>query len=207
MKITSRQGPPRPRPVVHAQTGRRLRGPRQRVGPLQRILAPPTWSARDLQVSVSDGLRRHPGAVRIFDAVGPTPVRLGAIEPVGQSGAGACGTVDCCHERESQTRTWEAPTDGTSCPGDQGATRPQLTTKQALRAALQPARFRMLGTAFVRTGIHKPATSRTDTLGRLDRDATGAGSGCRLPGEPVEFVERERWAAELAAAEAPDGTW
>ena len=62
----------------------------------------------DLQVSVSDGLRRHLGAVRIFDAVGLTPVRLGAIEPVGQSGAGACGTVDCCHERESQTHTWEA---------------------------------------------------------------------------------------------------
>jgi hypothetical protein len=33
-----------------------------------------------------------------------------------------------------------------------------------------------------------------------------ASSGCRLSGGLVEFVERERWAAELAAAEAPDRT-
>jgi hypothetical protein len=45
-------------------------------------------------------------------AAGLTPARLGAVEPVGQCGAGACGTVDCCHERESQTRNWEAPTGG-----------------------------------------------------------------------------------------------
>jgi hypothetical protein len=46
-------------------------------------------------------------------AAGLTPARLGAFEPVGQCGAGACGTVDCCHERESQTHPWEAPTGGT----------------------------------------------------------------------------------------------
>ena len=33
----------------------------------------------------------------------------------------------------------------------------------------------------------------------------GASSGCRLPGGPVEFVKRERWAAELASVEASDG--
>ena len=63
--------------------------------------------------------------------VGLTPARLGAFEPVGQSGAGACGTVDCCHERESQTRTWEAPPDGAWRPDYRGATRPELTTEHA----------------------------------------------------------------------------
>jgi hypothetical protein len=65
-------------------------------------------------------------------AVGLTPVRLGAYEPVRQRGAGACGTVDCCHEREGQTHSWEAPTDGTARPADQGAIRPQLTIEPAL---------------------------------------------------------------------------
>ena len=61
-------------------------------------------------------------------AAGLTPMRLGAFEPVRQRGAGACGTVDCCHERESQPRTWKAPTDGTSRHRDQGTTHSQLTT-------------------------------------------------------------------------------
>ena len=56
-------------------------------------------------------------------------MRLGAFEPVRQRGAGACGTVDWCHERESQTRTWKAPTDGRSRHRDQGATHSQLTTE------------------------------------------------------------------------------
>src|ERR687896_1632725 len=40
---------------------------------------------------------------------GSTPARLGALEPVRQRGAGTCGTVDCCCEREGQTHTREAP--------------------------------------------------------------------------------------------------
>jgi hypothetical protein len=49
-------------------------------------------------------------------AAGLTPARLGAVEPVRERGAGGCGTVDCCHERESQTHLWEAPLGGTYRP-------------------------------------------------------------------------------------------
>ena len=54
-----------------------------------------------------------------------------SFEPVRQRGAGACGTVDCCHERESQTHPWEAPPGGTHRPFDRGARQPQLTTERA----------------------------------------------------------------------------
>jgi NAD(P)-dependent dehydrogenase (short-subunit alcohol dehydrogenase family) len=74
-------------------------------------------------------------------AAGLTPARLGPVEAEGQYGAGACGTVDCCHERESQTHTWEAPTDGTSCPGDEGATRTQLTPSVPWGPGLRPGPF------------------------------------------------------------------
>ena len=47
-------------------------------------------------------LAPSPLRVESLDVVGLTPVRLGACEPVRQRGAGACGTVDCCHEREGQ---------------------------------------------------------------------------------------------------------
>jgi hypothetical protein len=70
-----------------------------------------------------------------------TPARLGAFEPVRQRGAGACGTVDCCREREGQTHSLKAPTDGTSCPADQGATPPQLTTEPALPAGREAGPF------------------------------------------------------------------
>jgi hypothetical protein len=53
------------------------------------------------------------------------------LEPVRQRGAGACGTVDCCHERESQTHLWEAPSGGPHRPFAQGAHQPHLTTEHA----------------------------------------------------------------------------
>ena len=64
-------------------------------------------------------------------AAGLTPARLGALEPVRQRGAGACGTVDCCHERESQLHTREGPPGGRHRL-HQGVIRPQLTTELAL---------------------------------------------------------------------------
>ena len=48
-----------------------------------------------------------------------------------QRGPGACGTVDCCHERESQTHLWEAPPGGTHRPFDPGVRGPELTTEHA----------------------------------------------------------------------------
>jgi hypothetical protein len=50
---------------------------------------------------------------------------------VRQRGPGACGTVDCCHEREGQTHVWEAPPGGTHRPVYQGDRRRQLTTERA----------------------------------------------------------------------------
>src|SRR6188472_3107873 len=48
--------------------------------------------------------------MRILAALsGSTPMRLGALEPVRQRGAGTCGTVDCCFERVGQTHPREAP--------------------------------------------------------------------------------------------------
>jgi hypothetical protein len=71
-----------------------------------------------------------------------TPVRLGALEPVRQRGAGACGTVDCCHEREGQTHPREAPTDGTSCPADRGAAPPPADNRACSPGpAVRPTRF------------------------------------------------------------------
>jgi hypothetical protein len=54
-----------------------------------------------------------------------------SLKPVRQRGAGACGTVDCCHGRESQTHPWEAPPGGIHRPVNQGVTPPQLTTEPA----------------------------------------------------------------------------
>ncbi len=48
-----------------------------------------------------------------------------------QRGPGACGTVDCCHEREGQTHPWEAPPGGTHRPVDPGVRGPALTTERA----------------------------------------------------------------------------
>jgi len=53
------------------------------------------------------------------------------LKPVGQRGAGACGTVDCCHERERQTHNWEAPPGGPHRPFGHGAHPPDLTTERA----------------------------------------------------------------------------
>src|SRR5215207_8345940 len=71
--------------------------------------------------------------MRMNWAAGLTPARLGAVvrARVRQRGAGACGTVDCCHERESQTHLWEAPSGGPHRPFAQGAHQPHLTTEHA----------------------------------------------------------------------------
>src|SRR6516162_5558403 len=55
-------------------------------------------------------------------------------EAEGQCGAGACGTVGCCCEREGQTHLWEAPAGGWLCPCYHGATQPELTTELRIRA-------------------------------------------------------------------------
>src|SRR5919106_2105489 len=44
-----------------------------------------------------------------------TPASPWCYEPVGKYGAGACGTVDCCLEREPQSRTWRPLRSGASC--------------------------------------------------------------------------------------------
>src|ERR671924_1503962 len=44
-----------------------------------------------------------------------TPVSPWCCEPVGKYGAGACGTVDCCLEREPQSRNWRPLRSGASC--------------------------------------------------------------------------------------------
>ncbi len=48
-----------------------------------------------------------------------------------QRDPGACGTVDCCHEREGQLHSWKAPPGGTHHPVDRGARHFQLTTERA----------------------------------------------------------------------------
>jgi hypothetical protein len=40
-----------------------------------------------------------------------TPASPWCCEPVKEYGAGACGIVNCCHEREPQNRDREAPPD------------------------------------------------------------------------------------------------
>ena len=76
-------------------------------------------------------------------AAGPTPATLGALEPVRQRGAGTCGTVDCCCERESQTHLWEAPSGGPKRPCHPGAAGHLLTTER-VRAGLANARGQIL---------------------------------------------------------------
>src|SRR5688500_3862807 len=49
---------------------------------------------------------------RRWSLPGLTPALLGATEPVEKYGAGTCGTVDCCLEREDQTHRGRPP------PGD-----------------------------------------------------------------------------------------
>src|SRR5919204_176663 len=44
-----------------------------------------------------------------------TPASPWCCEPVGKYGAGACGTVDCCLEREPQSRMWRPLRSGASC--------------------------------------------------------------------------------------------
>ena len=134
MKI--RFGQPRPLPwslVLHAE-GARSASTSAAVGPLP----PSSHARRPFTGQCLWRLSRRLGAVRIFAAAGLTPARLGAVEPVGQCGAGARGTVDCCHERESQTHLGRAPTGGSERPCDRGATRPQLKTEHAVPGLTRP---------------------------------------------------------------------
>ena len=117
-----------PGPWSIRQIGRCLRGPRQRVGPLQHIFAPPDHR-RAFTGQCRWRLAPPPLRNENLAAAGLTPARLGPVEAEGQCGAGACGTVDCCHERESQTHPWEAPTGGAHRPFDEGVRRKQLTTE------------------------------------------------------------------------------
>src|SRR6266536_3224329 len=58
---------------------------------------------------------RHRGGVRMPAPDRSTPASPWCCEPVGKYGAGACGTVDCCLEREPQSRTWRPLRSGPSC--------------------------------------------------------------------------------------------
>jgi len=149
----------RPTPPLVVGTpaeGAAPRQPRQQVGPLR------AFSHRRHRRDGFTGqclwrLAPPPLSVENLGAAGLTPARLGPEEAVGQCGAGACGTVDCCHERESQTHIWEAPPGGRHRPFDQGVRRPQLTIEHApFRPAGRQVRFRVLGWLVGLMGIHKP---------------------------------------------------
>src|SRR6266540_1070772 len=58
---------------------------------------------------------RHRGGVRMPAPDRSTPASPWCCEPVGKYGAGACGTVDCCLEREPQSRNWRPLRSGPSC--------------------------------------------------------------------------------------------
>src|SRR6266536_5854761 len=58
---------------------------------------------------------RHRGGVRMPAPDRSTPASPWCCEPVGKYGAGACGAVDCCLEREPQSRTWRPLRSGASC--------------------------------------------------------------------------------------------
>ena len=90
-----------------------------------------------------------------------------------QRGAGACGTVDCCHEREGQTHLWEAPPGGPHRPFGQGVRRPQLTTEHA-HSGLSPAGpFSHARIALYPKGIHRPASPKRGSLAPANRPRTG----------------------------------
>ena len=109
--------------------------------------------------------------MRISLPAGLTPARLGPVDAEGQCGAGACGTVDCCHERESQTHLWEAPTGGTQGPCERGATRPHLTTEHARPG---PANGRAPFSR-VRLRIRRPGDSQASLDDMRQRAALVAG--------------------------------
>jgi hypothetical protein len=128
------------------------------------------------QVSVSGGLSRRLGAVRIFAAAGLTPARLGAVEPVGQCGAGARGTVDCCHERESQTHYREGSHRRliTSLPP---GSNPTPAENRASCPGPGQARFRMPGTAFEARGFTSQPPSKRSSGAALQH---GLNLGARV---------------------------
>ena len=116
-------------------------------------------------------------------AAGLTPMRLGAFEPVRQRGAGAYGTVDCCHERESQTRNWKAPPDGTSRHRDNGATHSHLTTERFPRLGQRLGQF-----SHVRSRACRPRDSQ---------------ASLRAKHHPVTAVGERAWQAKAAARWRP----
>ena len=71
---------------------------------------------RNLMVSShGDASGGHRGGVRMPAPDRSTPASPWCYEPVGKYGAGACGAVDCCLEREPQSRTWRPLRSGASC--------------------------------------------------------------------------------------------
>jgi hypothetical protein len=77
----------------------------------------------------------------------PPDRRRRPFEAEGQCGAGACGTVDCCCEREGQTHLSEVPAGGSIRPCYHGATRTDLTTELLIRPGHMVGRFRVLDVA------------------------------------------------------------
>src|SRR6266540_397047 len=57
---------------------------------------------------------RHRGGVRMPAPDRSTPASPWCCEPDGKYGAGACGAVDCCLEREPQSRCWRPLRSGVS---------------------------------------------------------------------------------------------
>jgi len=101
------------------------------------------------------------------------------LEPVRQRDPGACGTVDGCHGRESQTHPWKAPPGGPHRPAGQGARQPQLRTAPRARGLHKPASMEAAARAVQSgccreprdasslTSVRNPNTAETDRLGEV----------------------------------------
>jgi hypothetical protein len=77
---------------------------------------PATGCPQSRMVSSGGGASgRRRGGVRMPAPDRSTPASPWCCEPVGRYGAGACGAVDCCLEREPQSRTWRPLRSGVSC--------------------------------------------------------------------------------------------
>ena len=100
-----------------------------------------------------------------------------------QRGPGACGTVDCCHEREGQTHLWEAPPGGTHHPVDPGVRRPELTTE---RAHPSPAQARLVFARTVSVDYTRGFTGQPPS-----QAAAGLSSSRARAGLPVLPLARE----------------
>ena len=134
-EIRTRAGAALPRALHCPRRGLTPRRPATDVEPLCRHFSTPS---RLLTGQCLWRLEPPPRSSENLGAAGLTPARLGAVEPVGQCGAGARGTVDCCHERESQTHHWEGSyrRRGASLPPRSNPT--ELKTEHAVRARPGP---------------------------------------------------------------------